>query len=760
MKSRKIILAVVFSLLLIVGMMPIMPQAAYAEDISAAKAQLTKPAVETAEPIAQADQESWMLEHMPQMPEFTEPDGSRGPIGLDSVMLSLTTPAAGVRLSAWVKDEDGNFPDPNEYTCEWSYKDSGGWVSIPDQPDDIGNHGITVPGYALGKPLKVVATPKTSSYNGTATITTGNVVSSRLDYIDVFVTGTGYYVGGRIEPQAFYRAEGYDHYIDHNYIHFDYYVGEGNSWTQIPEGLENNDYAYLTFGAEGKFFKVVAHVMADQEDVLGGPCTWVSDERAWELPLDDNFHDETLPSCWISLDVDGDGQGWISLSGNSLFPSLSGEYDGECVGSASYISDTGHINNWLISPSVYIPQFTTNLYYYVTGSWPDDFAEHYAVYISTNPEFDLNTFVKVDEGTTLFDCSYELKEVNISEYAGKNVYIAFRHFDCTPDQFYLCLDGVSIDGPLTRVYGSNRYKTSIDVANRFMQVKGLKELDEVIVATGDAFPDALSGSTYSVAYNAPVILISPKSKATQEAALNFIENNLSYSGNVVLLGGTGAVPQEFEDAIRDMIDYTDQHMGRLEGNDRFGTNLEVLKALPYLGDSILVCDATNYADAATASATGRPVLLVGKNGLTADQKAFLNSISKRQIYVIGGEGAVTKAVYDELKAYDVFGSPTRIWGNNRALTAVEVAKEFFPEGSELNTVVFAYGGNYPDCISGGLLANTLRAPILYGDGGQNASYFSAADPYFQLNQYIKRAFMLGGPALVSDAFALSLLAKG
>ena len=368
--------------------------------------------------------------------------------------------------------------------------------------------------------------------------------------------------------------------------------------------------------------------------------------------------------------------------------------------------------------------------------------------------------MKLDEGTTVAYDAYELRMVDISAYAGQNVQIAFRHHD-TSDQWMLCLDGVSLDGPLTRVYGNDRYKTSIDIAYRFMQVKNLDEpLDEIIVATGDSFPDALSGSTYSVAYNAPVILISPRVKASQEAALNFIEKNLKDTGTVVLLGGTGAVPQEFEDAIRNMIDYTDQHMDRLEGNDRFGTNLEILKELPYLGDSILVCDGLNYADAATASATGRPVLLVGKNGLTKDQKDFLGSISKRQIFVIGGEGAVSKAVFDELKEYDAFGSPTRIWGENRALTAVEVAKEFCRDGTDLDTVVFAYGGNYPDCISGGLLANALGAPILYGDAGQSKSYYDAAYPYFQLNQYVKKAFLLGGPTLVSDAYALSLLAKG
>ena len=90
---------------------------------------------------------------------------------------------------------------------------------------------------------------------------------------------------------------------------------------------------------------------------------------------------------------------------------------------------------------------------------------------------------------------------------------------------------------------------------------------------------------------------------------------------------------------------------------------------------------------------------------------------------------------------------------------MEVAR-FFVGEYNVTDAVLAYGGNFPDCIAGGLLANWLEAPILYGDGAVNSSFFKADDPYFQANTYLSKAYILGGPALVSDNFASALLAKG
>ena len=768
MKRYSKTLALVFSLLLIVMMIPALPGAAYADDSPSVQPVESKAEVaEDQTPMVYLDREARRLNQIisrlsptPVSEPAPEQTGdAKAPIQLGSVELDTNTPVAATYLSSWVKDENGSYVDPNDVGCTWYYGSSSNWTSIPEIPSDIGEHIILVPADAVGKQIRIVVTPKSSSqYTGTVTKTTGNVIPCHLDAVEVSALGYGFFVGSELYPYAICKVGSQYYYIDDNYIHYDYYFGEGNSWTQFPQG-DYNWYSYIPFEAEGKFIKVIAYVMAEQDTVLGGPATVISDQRVWVIPFDEFFHDETVPSGWIAMDMDGDGYTWEAMT-ETTYLSLSGE-DGMCISSASWNGSYGNLepDNWLISPAVHVPPYGL-LKWYATASFSPDFKEHYDVYIGEGVGLDVATWTPVFGETLAEANNYKVHSVSLNAYAGKDIHIAFRHHDCE-GQLRLLLDGVSIDSPLIRVSGKTRYDTSIDVANRYLSLLGTNKLPLIFVATGDDFPDALAGSVASCRYGAPILLISPKSVASQEKALNYIENHLSDSGGVVFFGGKGAVPQSFENRISEMINdpyRPGTYMDRVSGKDRYDTNLKLLKQIGYAGEApLLVCDGTNYADAATASATGRPVLLVGKNGLTADQVQYLNELGKVKIYVIGGKGAVSEDVFNTLKAYDTYGKPARLSGPNRAETAVEVAKVFFDNGSGLRTVVFAYGGNFPDCIAGGLLANYMQAPILYGDNGTSPSYTDADTPYFESHNYIARAFILGGASLVSDKFAMDLV---
>ena len=300
---------------------------------------------------------------------------------------------------------------------------------------------------------------------------------------------------------------------------------------------------------------------------------------------------------------------------------------------------------------------------------------------------------------------------------------------------------------LTRVYGPTRYETSLEVAERYMKNNFLTELDSVIIATGDDFPDALSGSSLSIMNEAPVILISNKVQKSRDDATAFIKENLAEGGNVFIIGGESVVSKEYADSLTGL----GYEVTRYAGNSRYDTNLQILNAVGE-SDYLLVCSGLNYADAATASATALPVLLVGKK-LEASQLEYLKSAGKKEIYVIGGTGAVAEDIANALTEYDTDGTIQRVAGDDRALTAKAVAEEFFDLKPYVSTVVFAYGGNFPDCISGGLLAYTLDAPILYG--GAHQTYTNSAAPYVQ-NNVVKTAYILGGPTLISDEFVFGL----
>ena len=76
-------------------------------------------------------------------------------------------------------------------------------------------------------------------------------------------------------------------------------------------------------------------------------------------------------------------------------------------------------------------------------------------------------------------------------------------------------------------------------------------------------------------------------------------------GTIYILGGTGAVPEEWIEG------FEGYRMKRLSGSSRYTTNLEVLReaGIPE-GSEILIATGENFADSLSASSTGKPILLV------------------------------------------------------------------------------------------------------------------------------------------------------
>lgn len=290
----------------------------------------------------------------------------------------------------------------------------------------------------------------------------------------------------------------------------------------------------------------------------------------------------------------------------------------------------------------------------------------------------------------------------------------------------------SLESTVTRIYGSNRYETAFDVADAMKKTLGLTKFDTVIVASGTTFPDALSGSYLACIKNAPILLVNPKAPA---ALTDYISANLKAGGKVYLLGGTSAVPQSLEtDLIQAGFD-----VDRLAGDNRYATNLAILKEAGVGTKDILVCTGTGFADSLSASSVNRPILLVNKS-LTQEQKDFLNNLNgANKIYIIGGESAVSASLENTLKAY---GEVERVGGANRFETSVLVAHTFVkgPQG-----VVLAYSHNFPDGLCGGPLAYSMgSALVLTADKKE-----SAAQEYVQRYK-ITNGIVLGGTGLISD----------
>lgn len=293
---------------------------------------------------------------------------------------------------------------------------------------------------------------------------------------------------------------------------------------------------------------------------------------------------------------------------------------------------------------------------------------------------------------------------------------------------------------MTRVYGATRYDTAIEAAQMMKEILGIDAFDAIIMASGEDFADALAGSYLAAVKNAPILLYRGNAVASN---YNYILENLSDSGIVYLLGGNNAIPQSVEQQLQN----SSIRVVRLEGPTRYETNLAIINEVGVGANSeILVCTGNEFADSLSASATGLPILLVNSktNRLTDLQIAFLKSVGQCKITIIGGTGAVSQSLEDQLSQY---GTVERISGATRYHTSMAVSRRYFDQA---DTVVLACGQKFPDGLCGGPLAYLLKAPLLLTDAGKETVVSSCC-------ANISSGYAMGGPAVLSDPVILTTI---
>ena len=297
------------------------------------------------------------------------------------------------------------------------------------------------------------------------------------------------------------------------------------------------------------------------------------------------------------------------------------------------------------------------------------------------------------------------------------------------------------DEDKTRIYGMNRYETSVEAANELRHSLGKEAFDNIVVASGNGYADALSGAYLAKIKNAPVLLVGDDA-LSEKYISNYIAHNLTSDGTVYILGGKGAVTQNFENILQD----ASFNVKRLGGADRYATNMMILNEAGVKREDMLVCSGNGFADCLSASAVGKPILLVNEK-LYQEQKNYLNKLSEKNYYVIGGSGAVSQTVENELNLY---GKTERLYGANRYATSAAVAREFF--GNKTEAAFLAFGDDFPDGLSAGALAASVNAPLLLVTSTNTAD----AATYIK-DSRITKAAVMGGSALISDEAVTDIL---
>ena len=151
------------------------------------------------------------------------------------------------------------------------------------------------------------------------------------------------------------------------------------------------------------------------------------------------FETDPFAEGWTIRDDDGDGYNWewMEASGSNY-----NVYEGtHCMASASFQNNPFgggtalNPDNWLISPAFTAGSTVT---FWYAGQDPNYAAETFGVYVIANG-------TASDElGHFTASNTYQQGSVDISDFAGQTVQVAFRHYDIT-DMFRLNLDLVEAD---------------------------------------------------------------------------------------------------------------------------------------------------------------------------------------------------------------------------------------------------------------------------------------------------------------------------
>lgn len=169
--------------------------------------------------------------------------------------------------------------------------------------------------------------------------------------------------------------------------------------------------------------------------VAGGSDTTITDCIVTTLPYVETFDaGNAMLNCWTILDADGDGHTWELYNG------------GGSIYSESYYNPTSTVltpDNWLITPQITLP--AGGNYEVSWSARPQDTswaAEHYGLYVSTTTT-DTTAFTLLQQWTLTSSDNPVIPVVNLNAYAGQNIYLALRHWNCT-DMFMLIIDDFTV----------------------------------------------------------------------------------------------------------------------------------------------------------------------------------------------------------------------------------------------------------------------------------------------------------------------------
>ncbi|MCM3138833.1 N-acetylmuramoyl-L-alanine amidase [Bacillus safensis] len=259
---------------------------------------------------------------------------------------------------------------------------------------------------------------------------------------------------------------------------------------------------------------------------------------------------------------------------------------------------------------------------------------------------------------------------------------------------FIFIPSALADNAVTRIDGSTRYATAVNVAK-----KGWSSAQTVVLIGNSINTDVLSAIPYAYQINAPVLSTDKdKLSAETKSGLQSLKTK-----KVVIIGGVKIVSNSVVSQLKALgISVT-----RLSGNTKYDTAVEVAKKMKASSTGII---ANGFVDAVAiapyAAKMGYPILLTDNKNLQSVTANYLKSKGIKKTIVVGGELVISKTAFAKLP------SPTRVGGATRYDTAVNIVKKFNIDTSN------SYLSNVnakPDAVSGTSLAAKQGKALFFVD---------------------------------------------
>jgi putative cell wall-binding protein len=268
----------------------------------------------------------------------------------------------------------------------------------------------------------------------------------------------------------------------------------------------------------------------------------------------------------------------------------------------------------------------------------------------------------------------------------------------------------SADARATRLWGENRYETAIAASRSAFPDGGTTS---ALLATGEAFPDALSGAGLAGAVDAPILL------TRQRSLYPGLLEEFDRLGvrKIYVLGGESAI-SERQVGLLASLGY---EVERISGADRYATSAAIAREIDEHIDvdettPVFVVSGASYADALAvgpaAFAAPGVVLLVSPTQVPSEITRVVRSLGLGSGLAVGGPAAVSNSVLDSLGSA---GMPTvrAVGGTDRYATAASFAtfgeQRGWLDGREMGLAV---GTNFADALAAGPAMGRARGAVV------------------------------------------------